>query len=166
MVYKPPGTSTSTRGISPQRPQYPPNQRGRRRAPLPGETNSGTTYNNHTSNSVRSKLNNHVAPSDRGTTGTSVGGGMKRSNSLNNKYNNTVISTQTRRSNSIERMNNGKVYRGRSPLRNSTSNLSTTSVGGTMGNNGTSRNQPVLIRSRGNEGRLQLLKVDRHFNGL
>uniref|UniRef100_A0A182WQY1 Kinesin-like protein n=1 Tax=Anopheles minimus TaxID=112268 RepID=A0A182WQY1_9DIPT len=148
MVYKPPGTSTSsTRGISPQRPQYPANQRGRRRAPLPGETLHGTAYNNnHTSNSVRSKLNNHVAPGDRGTTGTSVGGGMKRSNSLNNKYNNTVTTTQTRRSNSIERMNNGKVYRGRSPLRNSTSNLSTTS-----GNNGTIRNQPVLIRSRGND---------------
>ncbi|XP_050081435.1 kinesin-like protein KIF12 isoform X2 [Anopheles maculipalpis] len=75
---------------------------------------------------------------------------MKRSNSLNNKYNNNATATQTRRSNSIERMNNGKVYRGRSPLRNSTSNLSTTS--GAIGNpNGTGRNHPVLIRSRGND---------------
>uniref|UniRef100_A0A182S656 Uncharacterized protein n=1 Tax=Anopheles maculatus TaxID=74869 RepID=A0A182S656_9DIPT len=156
MVYKPPGTSTSTRGISPQRPQYPvanqrgdiQQQRGRRRGALPGEALHGTGY----SNSVRSKLNNHVTPGDRGTgTSGSVGGGMKRSNSLNNKYNNNATTTQpTRRSNSIERMNNGKVYRGRSPLRNSTSNLSTTT--GAIGNpNGTVRNHPVLIRSRGNE---------------
>ncbi|XP_053669207.1 kinesin-like protein KIF12 [Anopheles marshallii] len=153
MVYKPPGTSTSTRGISPQRPvQYPANQRGRRRAVGPGEPFHATTHNNntHTGNSVRSKLNNHVAPSDRGSTGASGGsGGMKRSNSLNNKYNSTVTTTQTRRSNSIERMNNGKVYRGRSPLRNSTSNLSTTS--GAIGSNGTARNQPILFRSRGND---------------
>ncbi|XP_035895548.1 kinesin-like protein KIF12 isoform X2 [Anopheles stephensi] len=159
MVYKPPGTSTSSRGISPQRPQYPANQRGdmqqrgRRRGALPGETGfHATTYGN----SVRSKLNNHVPPGDRGTGGTSssVGGGgsMKRSNSLNHKYNSNATTAQTRRSNSIERMNNGKVYRGRSPLRNSTSNLSTASNNGAIGNpNGTGRNHPVLIRSRGND---------------
>uniref|UniRef100_A0A182QET2 Kinesin-like protein n=1 Tax=Anopheles farauti TaxID=69004 RepID=A0A182QET2_9DIPT len=159
MVYKPPGTSTSTRGISPphrsqhaapavhtsstslnhhrvQQPQSQQlnNQRGRRQGGVVGG-GANTFHNINGGGSVRSRLNNHG--------GGASGGGMKRSNSLNNKYNNGATATQARRSNSIERMNNGKVYRGRSPLRNSTSNLSTTGGG--------PRNQPILVRSRGND---------------
>ncbi|XP_061516746.1 kinesin-like protein KIF12 isoform X1 [Anopheles gambiae] len=159
MVYKPPGTSTSSRGISPQRAQqYATSQQrndaSRRRAVVPGEAFQSISH----FGSVRSKLNNHAGgPADRGirtSGGDGGGGGMKRSNSLNNKYNNnyaaaaaTTTTTQPRRSNSIDRMNNGKVYRGRSPLRNSTSNLHSMTGAGS----GPYRNQPVLIRSRGND---------------
>ncbi|XP_058055403.1 kinesin-like protein KIF12 [Anopheles bellator] len=174
MVYKPPGTSTiPSRGLSPKRPHQQqtttvrsssPSSRsvnrhgvtaqsllnlnnyrdsrgraGSRRGVAPG---AGT--NEHAGNAR--KLNNAIGNDTM--TGGGGGGGMKRSNSLNNKYNNIV---QARRSNSTERMNNGKVYRGRSPLRNSTSNLSSTGTVGGGGGGGGGRNQPVLIRSRGND---------------
>uniref|UniRef100_A0AAG5DLD6 Kinesin motor domain-containing protein n=1 Tax=Anopheles atroparvus TaxID=41427 RepID=A0AAG5DLD6_ANOAO len=161
MVYKPPGTSTSSRGISPQRPPHQQKQP----ATMPSSSSSSSiaraggqslvNLNNyrdnatlrgrrwdafHTNGSVRKVNNGSTAANDSGG-----GSGMKRSNSLNNKYNNGA---QTRRSNSIERMNNGNVYRGRSPLRNSTSNLSS-GYGTGAGTGG--RNQPVLVRSRGND---------------
>ncbi|XP_053679043.1 kinesin-like protein KIF12 [Anopheles nili] len=160
MVYKPPGTSNSSRGVSP--PRHPPGtmhssssssslQRGTGAGSqsLSNLNNfretqrksRGRPADSYANGSLRKQINNAGGPTDRAT-GTS--GGMKRSNSLNNKYNNSTA--QARRSNSTERMNNGKVYRGRSPLRNSTSNLSST------GGNATGvRNQAVLIRSRGND---------------
>ncbi|XP_058118647.1 kinesin-like protein KIF12 [Anopheles ziemanni] len=160
MVYKAPGTSTSSRGVSPQRPPH----QHKHPSTMPSSSSSSSlarggqslmNLNNYRDNTVvrgrrRDAFHTNGTVRKVNNTGSDVaaGAGMKRSNSLNNKYNNGA---QARRSNSIERMNNGKVYRGRSPLRNSTSNLNAggTGFGGTGGGGG--RNQPILVRSRGND---------------
>ncbi|KFB50096.1 hypothetical protein ZHAS_00018149 [Anopheles sinensis] len=160
MVYKAPGTSTSSRGVSPQRPphhqKHPSTMPSSSSSSSLGPARGGQSLMNlnnyrdntvvrgrrrdafHTNGTVRKVNNGNDA---------AAGAGMKRSNSLNNKYNN---GTQAQRSNSIERMNNGKVYRGRSPLRNSTSNLNAGGAG-FLGTGGGGRNQPILVRSRGND---------------
>ncbi|XP_035789983.1 kinesin-like protein KIF12 isoform X1 [Anopheles albimanus] len=152
MVYKPPGTSISSRGLSSSHgstssllhrighgevaqslsnlSSYRADTRGPR-APATGTGSGDQRGSRKQSNNMNESMV------------SGAGGVMKRSNSLNNKYNNG----QARRSNSTERMNNGAIVynRGRSPLRNSTTNLSGT-TNGSIG-----RNQRVLIRSRGND---------------
>ncbi|XP_058831163.1 kinesin-like protein KIF12 isoform X2 [Topomyia yanbarensis] len=147
MVYKPPGTSSSaarTTGKSPTpsvRGQSPPFRGGSFRSGVSNSKsvsslnnqweNAGSTrgrnFRGSTSFPNGKKVNNTLKAD-----GSDVG--LKRSNSLNTKKN---------RSNSVERMNNGKIYRGRSPLRNSTSNLQRQQQ--------LVKNQPFLVRSRGND---------------
>lgn len=169
MVYKPPGTSSSTRspppstrGLSPATSLFRGGGGGLLRGGGGGKHNSKsvTNLNNYRDNNNNSRGRNQVrnpgttrgfgGSTDgfnngrkvnnllKGSTGT-TGTGMVRSNSLNNKSN--------QRSSSVERMNNGKVYRGRSPLRNSTSNLQ--QAQSQQYQHG--KNQPFLVRSRGNE---------------
>ncbi|XP_055597491.1 kinesin-like protein KIF12 isoform X2 [Uranotaenia lowii] len=167
MVYKPPGTSTSFS-------RSPPSSRGHSPTPsttrlsLRGNSIRGSGATSYNSKSV-SNLNNYrdnqaAARGQRGgrlafggssesfsngrkvnnnlkAASESGGGSMKRSNSLNSKNN---------RSTSVERMNNGKIYRGRSPLRNSTSSLQHLQMS-QHGSNPPARNQPFLVRSRGND---------------
>ncbi|XP_055534500.1 kinesin-like protein KIF12 [Wyeomyia smithii] len=152
MVYKPPGTSPSTTRARTGGKSPTPSSRGQSPAPRGGSFRSGGVYN---AKSV-SSLNNHrdttgvttrgryknLSNAEQFTNGKKVNnilktadssGGMKRSSSLNNKNN---------RSNSVERMNNGKIYRGPSPLWNSLSNLQ---------QHQPAKNQPFLVRSRGND---------------
>ncbi|XP_058461874.1 kinesin-like protein KIF12 isoform X2 [Malaya genurostris] len=147
MVYKPPGTSfsstedTSGKSLTPRARRQSPQFHGGSFRSGVHDSKSVSNLNNQWDNlgsmrgrSVRGstsenftnvkKVNNNLK-----TDSSNVR--MKRSSSLNNKNN---------RSSSVERMNNGKIYRGRSPLRNSTSHLQQQQQ---------VKNQPILVRSRG-----------------
>ncbi|XP_062560420.1 kinesin-like protein KIF12 [Armigeres subalbatus] len=166
MVYKPPGTSSSTkspstssRGLSPATSHF--RTGGGAGGKGKPSSKSVTNLNNYRDNNNNSRGRSQVR--NQGTTrgfGGSIesfnngrkvnnllkggavgtGSGMVRSNSLNN-------SKTGNRSNSVERMNNGKIHRGRSPLRNSTSNLQLHQ----QQTNQHGKNQPFLVRSRGND---------------
>ncbi|XP_055621885.1 kinesin-like protein KIF12 isoform X2 [Toxorhynchites rutilus septentrionalis] len=153
MVYKPPGTSNTpakTRDSPRSRDQSPSVRNGLIRGGV-RNSQSVSSLNNYKDNTNVHGRNQHPrGRSFKGSTENFLGGkkvnnivkaggstpAMKRSNSLNNKNN---------RSNSVERMNNGKIYRGRSPLRNSTSNLPQ------QQQHPHGKNQPFLVRSRGND---------------
>lgn len=159
MVYKPPGTSSSTRTTT----RSPPSSRGQSpafRSAFGGgsfrNAKSVTNLNNYRDNNTNTrnvrggrgglggsvesfgngrKVNNIL----KGSTSSST---VKRSNSLNNNSKNN-----NNRSTSIEKMNNG-LYRGRSPLRNSMTNLQQQQQ---HHHQPPAKNQPFLVRSRGNE---------------
>ncbi|XP_065085212.1 kinesin-like protein KIF12 [Ochlerotatus camptorhynchus] len=158
MVYKPPGTSSSLRSPPSSSRGLSPSTSFRGGGSIRGQkynSKSVTNLNNYRDNNInnnnsRGRIQIRPQQGTRGSGGSTesfnngrkvnnllkgagtTGSGMVRSNSLNNKSSN--------RSNSVERMNNGKIYRGRSPLRNSTSNLQQHG-----------KNQPFLVRSRGND---------------
>ncbi|KAL9704205.1 hypothetical protein quinque_007723 [Culex quinquefasciatus] len=159
MVYKPPGTSSSTRTTT----RSPPSSRGQSpafRSAFGGgsfrNAKSVTNLNNYRDNNTNTrnvrggrgglggsvesfgngrKVNNIL----KGSTSSST---VKRSNSLNNN-----IKNNNNRSTSIEKMNNG-LYRGRSPLRNSMTNLQQQQQ---HHHQPPAKNQPFLVRSRGND---------------
>ena len=96
------------------------------------KVSNSSSISHHNSNNVKKILNTPPPKRQRS---------LNRSNSLNNG---------NKRTNSVEKLNNGKNYQGRSPMRSSMSNL-------TQRNN--DKNAPYLVKSRGNEWVDALLSI-------